>query len=260
MNRIVYAARVALYLYSFFIFGLMCILFLPLVLPVAILPRVLREKRHVAVRKIVQLGFAFIRWHCRMTGFGTMKIIDHREDKKSPLLIANHISMFDIVLLFGFVPGIQTLVNSKFVRNPLLWPTITAAGYIPVNLQRPLDGARAFEALGSSLQRGEAVVLFPEGTRSVTGDLATLKKGPFRLAEDLGMTPDYVFFTSNQAFLNRAAFFPKGAEGVILEAHLFNSSDGSHIRSAKAWQSDFIKRYKDFQASDRALAWNRTKG
>ncbi|MBC7531477.1 MAG: 1-acyl-sn-glycerol-3-phosphate acyltransferase [Oligoflexus sp.] len=259
MNRFRYAARVALYLYSFAVFGLMCVLFLPVAVPVSLLPKSWRLKCRPWVRTIVQKGFTFIRWHCRVTGFATMKVIDHRGDRRSPLMIANHLSMFDIVLLFGFMPGIQTLVNSKFAMNPLLRPTIQAAGYIPLDVKRPLDGVRAFEELEKSLGAGEEVALFPEGTRSETGQLSTLKKGPFRLAEELGIAPGYIFFTCNQPFLNRAAFFPRSGGEVVLEAHLFPPSEDLLGQDAEAWKKDFIAKYQSFQKSSLALTWNRNK-
>lgn len=249
--------RVILYLYSFAFFAFICLLFVPIALPSALAPQSLRRRLEPLARRIAHQVFAFVRWHCRLSGFATMRLIDHRQGSQSRLWIANHLSMFDIVLLFSFVPGIQTLVNAKFFANPLLWPLIRATGYIPLRVDRPADGVRAFTELEECLSRGQTVVIFPEGTRSADGRLGPMKKGPFRLATDHGIQPNFVFFTCNQPFLNRAAFFPKKAGPVILEAHLYAAPAASE---GDSWLSVFLEEYKKFTGSRDALAWNRAEG
>lgn len=259
MNRLFFAWRVLIYLYGFFVFGLLCLLSLPLGLPLALLPLQWRRRLHPFTRHVVYQGFRFVRWHCRNTGFATMTLIDHREGPKSSLLIANHISMFDIVMLFGLIDGVQTLVHAKFAQNPLLWSTVRAGTYIPIDPSKPIDGLRAFEELEYSLKAGQTVALFPEGTRSKTGGLGRLKMGPFRLASDLKLVPDFIFFTSNQAFLNPAAFFPRGRGMVRLEAHIVSGDQALLAGDEKSWQDHFLQKYSDFVRSDLALAWTRPK-
>ncbi|RYZ51763.1 MAG: 1-acyl-sn-glycerol-3-phosphate acyltransferase [Proteobacteria bacterium] len=259
MNKIIYLGRVLIYLYGFFVFGLLCLLSLPLGLPLALLPLSWRRRIHPYVRHVVYQGFRFVRWHCRITGFVTMTLFDHRQGPKSRLLIANHISMFDIVMLFGLIDGVQSLVHAKFAQNPLLWSTVRAASYIPIDPKKPIDGVRAFEELEYSLREGQTVALFPEGTRSGTGSLGRLKMGPFRLASDLKIVPDFIFFTSNQAFLNPAAFFPRSRGGVRLEAHLVSGDQALLASDEKSWQDHFLKTYSEFVRSERALPWNRPK-
>jgi 1-acyl-sn-glycerol-3-phosphate acyltransferase len=259
MSKLFYSWRVIVYVYGFCVFGVLCLLSLPWALPLALLPRASRQKFYPLVRHIVFQGFRFVRWHCEVTGFVTMTLIDHRQGPRSRLLIANHISMFDIVMLFGLIDGVQSLVHAKFAQNPLLWATVRAASYIPINPSKPMDGARAYEELEYSLKNGETVALFPEGTRSKTGGLGRLKMGPFRLAQDLGLVPDYIFFTSNQAFLNPAAFFPRARGKIRLEAHIFSGTEAPVASDEKNWQNQFLRKYEEFVHSDLALAWNRPR-
>jgi 1-acyl-sn-glycerol-3-phosphate acyltransferase len=167
--------------------------------------------------------------------------------------------MFDIVLLFSYFPDIHTLVNAKFLNNPLLWPIIRACGYVSLRTESAGDGYRAFDALAEILRSGGQLVLFPEGTRSSDGRLGPLKNGPFRLAADFQIPITPLLFTCNQPFLNRQAFFPREPGCVRLNAYIkpaLRPTSGQPIEAKEARQ-DFIRAYEDFIRSDQVLAWNR---
>ncbi len=251
--------RWILYLYSFGLFGLLCMLFIPLALPLAMAPSRWRESSQALARGIAHRAFIFVRWHCHISGFASMRLVDHTkgEGARAQLLLANHLSMFDIVLIFSYFPDIYTLVNAKFMGNPLLQPIIRACGYIPLRTNHPEDGVAAYEKLFGVLHAGHRVVLFPEGTRSADGNLGPLKRGPFRLAADLQIPITAVFFTCNQGFLTRGSFIPKLPGPVCLEAHIMGRLDRSH--DSKALQAAFIKAYESFISGEDVLQWNRSK-
>lgn len=251
--------RTVIYGYGFFVFGLMCFCFLPIVLPLAFLPARVRKPLQRWIRAITHLSFVFVRWHCKLTGFATMKLFDQSRGDMSPLLVANHLSMFDIVLLFSYFPDIHTLVNAKFMSNPLLWPIIRACGYVALRTDSAAEGYQAYRELAAMLEAGERLVLFPEGTRSSDGRLGPLKSGPFRLAAELKIPMTPVFFTCNQPFLNRHSFIPREPGPVLLYAYI-----GPALRpatdqdmDAKSARTDFMQAYEAFTRSDLALAWNK---
>lgn len=252
--------RRLLYAYSFALFGFLCLIFCPFVLPLALLPARWSRKCRGLTRTITHKTFVFVRWHCNLSGFASMHLSDRSEGRRGLLLVANHLSMFDIVLLFSYFKNIHTLVNAKFTRNPLLWPIIRAAGYIPLRTDSPEDGSLAYEQLRELLRSGQHLVLFPEGTRSASGQLGPLKKGPFRLASELQIPITPIFFTCNQPFLNRRAFVPREPGGVKLEAYLMPQLDHGLDFKAQDVQRDFLSAYEAFIHSPLALSWNRACG
>lgn len=238
MNRFRYYGRVVNYLVGFSVYGLLCLLMMPIAFLLLFCPADFAKEWG---RFLVMKAFAFVRWWCRKTSFVDMRLIDHTSGQHGQLLVANHLTMFDIVLLFGFIPKLQSLVNAKFARNPLMYLVVKACRYIPIEPGDAAQGMQAFGRLEESLLNGEPVALFPEGTRSANGNLGRLKKGAFRLAEKASVS--FVYFRYSQPFLNKQAFFPRTSERVVLEAHVFEgfAIDGD-------WELGFRKGYEDFIA------------
>jgi 1-acyl-sn-glycerol-3-phosphate acyltransferase len=81
------------------------------------------------------------------------------------LLVANHLSYLDIVLLSSLTPCVFVAKNE--VKD---WPVFgwfaRLAGTVFVDRNDRRDAARANELIRSALREGALVVLFPEGTSS----------------------------------------------------------------------------------------------
>lgn len=113
-----------------------------------------------------------------------------RVDPDRPqILVANHVSWFDVLVLAGYIPGRYRFVAKKELANvPFFGPAWRACGHISIDRH---DIGSAIESLGAARRKLEAdrptVVLFPEGTRSATGELRPFKKGAFVLAIQTGV-------------------------------------------------------------------------
>lgn len=104
------------------------------------------------------------------------------------VLVANHVSYFDVLAMLGYLPGKYRFVGKKeLTRVPLWGPAWMACGHISIDRR---DKAKAMESLALARRKLEedrpTVVLFPEGTRSVTGELRAFKRGAFVLAIQTG--------------------------------------------------------------------------
>ena len=98
------------------------------------------------------------------------------------LLATNHMSRMDIPSLFVTPnrPDMTALVTTKYLKRPLIrWFIVSANG---IWLDRDTADFSAFRKAIEALQRGKAVGIAPEGTRSVDAQLLEGKPGTAMLA------------------------------------------------------------------------------
>ncbi|VTN12373.1 1-acylglycerol-3-phosphate O-acyltransferases [Raoultella terrigena] len=77
------------------------------------------------------------------------------------LVVANHPSLIDYVMLASIMPETDCLVKSALLKNPFVSGVIRAADYL-IN-----DQADALlPASRQRLQQGDTILIFPEGTRT----------------------------------------------------------------------------------------------
>jgi 1-acyl-sn-glycerol-3-phosphate acyltransferase len=132
--------------------------------------------------------------------------LEHIPPDQPVIYASNHSSMFDIWALFATLPGsVRFVAKRELFKIPLLGLAMRAAGHIPID--RAVK-ARAFEAYDDAariITRGFSPVVFPEGTRSRTGELLPFKNAPFALAiaAQVPIVPVYVHRTFE--------ILPKGA-------------------------------------------------
>lgn len=97
--------------------------------------------------------------------------------------VGNHQSWFDILALAAFLPGSHRFVAKKEMRKiPLLGRAMESAGQLFIDRQNRQAAVGQLDDTAKVIRSGVSAVLFPEGTRSRTGDLLPFKKGPFVLA------------------------------------------------------------------------------
>jgi len=88
------------------------------------------------------------------------------------IVVANHVSFFDSVLLmFGLPRPVALLGKAEYTERVLTRWLFCGAGMIPVRRDDPTDGARAVQDLQRVLGDGGVVGIYPEGTRSRDGCL-----------------------------------------------------------------------------------------
>jgi 1-acyl-sn-glycerol-3-phosphate acyltransferase len=107
---------------------------------------------------------------------------------RSFVVVANHESFCDVLVLLAHLPlQVRFLAKRSVFRVPILGWSIAAAGFIPVDREARSRSGAAVEAALRRLEGGRSVVVFPEETRSPTGELLPFKKGAALLALRSGL-------------------------------------------------------------------------
>ncbi|MCV2367763.1 MFS transporter [Roseateles oligotrophus] len=117
---------------------------------------------------------------------------EHIPLQGAALLVCNHVSFIDAVLLMAASPRpIRFLMDHKIFRTPLLGPLFRLAKAIPIAPQKddPDTYERAFSEARRVLAEGELLCIFPEGAITRDGQLQPFKGGVMKILEGQGDIP-----------------------------------------------------------------------
>ncbi|GAA6154083.1 lysophospholipid acyltransferase family protein [Pseudoteredinibacter isoporae] len=98
-------------------------------------------------------------------------------DREGLLILANHPTLIDVVFLISMLPRADCVVKSALLKNPFTRGPISAGRYIANdNAEDTIVSAKA------SLDRGNNLIVFPEGTRTQVGKAMKLQRGAANIA------------------------------------------------------------------------------
>jgi 1-acyl-sn-glycerol-3-phosphate acyltransferase len=133
---------------------------------------------------------------------------------RSAVVVCNHRSYLDSILLISLYDRHSTIVKSRLFDIPIFGSMLRWSGYIPSSsegrlaemmIQR-IEGMEAFLAAGGNL------IVFPEGTRSRDGRIGALNKGAFKIARRC-RAPIKVLFVRHTDRMFRAGSFSFDSRG-----------------------------------------------
>ena len=113
-------------------------------------------------------------------------IEDHVPDEGPALLVCNHVSYMDALILAGVVPRpVRFVMYHRIFDIPVMNWIFRTAKAIPIAGARedPALMQRAFDAVDAALAEGELVGIFPEGRLTSDGEIAAFKSGVERILQ-----------------------------------------------------------------------------
>ena len=118
----------------------------------------------------------------------TVEGAEHIRQGKSYVFVSNHQSMFDVWLIYGWLPMIfKWLMKAELRKVPFVGTGCKAAGHIFIDRRNAKAAMESLKEVEKQLVGGVCTVIFPEGTRSLNGEVGRFKRGAFQIAIDLGL-------------------------------------------------------------------------
>ncbi|WP_438710409.1 1-acyl-sn-glycerol-3-phosphate acyltransferase [Aquimarina muelleri] len=139
--------------------------------------------------------------------FISKKVINQGNEtfEKPGVIIANHTSFLDILVIGMLYPKIIFLVNDWVYNSPFFGKAVRLAGFYPVS-----SGIEnGLEHLKKKIDQGYSLIAFPEGTRSNTNKIKRFHKGAFYLAEQFQLDIIPILIHGNSEILPKGSFIIK---------------------------------------------------
>jgi len=205
--------RLLLAFFSFFQFFTAGVLLGVLVFPLVRLLVWSRARyRRLASRFLGFIYPSFLFW-MKVAGlirYERTKLPDFVPQDGAFVLVSNHPTLIDVVFLLGWVPRITTTVKAAWLRSWLAGPLLRAADYVPgPGVRGEGEGTPALDRMVAKLQEGRPLIVFPEGTRSPSGELRRFRRGAFEAAARAGVPVLPVYIDARPPGLNRECFVPR---------------------------------------------------
>lgn len=112
-------------------------------------------------------------------------VVDGREkidQKQAYVIVPNHQSMLDIVFFNMLHHRLRWVSKIEVFKLPIVGWEMRMVKYIELVRGNKGSVVKMMESCVKSLQEGISVVIFPEGTRSLTGAIGKFKAGAFQIA------------------------------------------------------------------------------
>ncbi|HRW59743.1 MAG TPA: lysophospholipid acyltransferase family protein [Defluviicoccus sp.] len=186
---------------SFSVFGIGGLLISVCVFPIIYIISLNSEKAKLRCQYVVHLAFRLFIFMMRSLGVITYEI-QGAEKLLAPsgrLIVANHPSLIDIVFIISMLPHALCVVKRAAWMNPFMAGVMWSTGYIANDEPETL-----IDACVAALRAGSALVIFPEGTRTVPGRPIKLKRGAALIIVKSGRAFTPVTITSEPTTLTKA--------------------------------------------------------
>lgn len=147
--------------------------------------------------------------------------IEGREKIKpgqSYVVVANHQSFYDVIALYAKMGmDLRWVMKAELRKVPVFGYANERVGNVYVDRKKSAAAVESIRKAESLLKKGTSLVFFPEGTRSVTGEMGAFKKGAYMTAIDMNLPILPVSISGTREILPATTFglFPGKAKITV---------------------------------------------
>ena len=172
------AWRIVATAFCFTCFGLGGLLIGLVAFPLLIAVSPNRETRAQRTQALIHHCFRIFVWLMCFVGVISLEVRGaERLARRGQLVLANHPSLIDVVILMSLLKQTNCIVKSALWRNPFTRGPVQAAGYISNH-----GGSELVDDCVAALERGDNLIVFPEGTRTPVDGPMQLQRGAANIA------------------------------------------------------------------------------
>jgi len=165
----------------------MWLIFMPIVAVVSFVSGILTALFATLVNPRFASRFFAARWArivARLTPIRvSVRGAEHADRKRSYVVVCNHQSQYDILVVYGWLDlDLKWVMKQELRKIPGIGIGCEKAGHIFIDRKNPRSARASVQKALARLGDGVGILFFAEGTRSLDGRLLPFKKGAFRLA------------------------------------------------------------------------------
>jgi 1-acyl-sn-glycerol-3-phosphate acyltransferase len=168
------------------------------------------------------------------------------------VMVSNHLSLVDIFVLFRLFRHYKWVSKIENFRLPFIGWNMALNRYIPLRRGDRESVLKMLDACRETLAQGNSIMMFPEGTRSRTGELQAFKQGAFDLAIGGRLAVLPIVLEGSQTALPKKGFTIRRANirVTVLDAV---EIDGYGPDDAERLTADVRARFVEFLAAPAVL-------
>ncbi len=176
--------------------ALLCLFGLPISLILVCLPKTIRSRLG---RQVIATGFSAYLTLLRLMGLKLdCTALDRLRDTGPFIIVANHPSLLDAVIILSRLPNACCVMKASLGNNLLFGPVARVSGYI-----RNHDPMKLVKMAEEELASNHHLLIFPEGTRTVTDGVNVFGKTSALIAARSGKPVQTVFIQMNSRYLGK---------------------------------------------------------
>jgi len=212
-----------------------------------------QKKKKFIFHKALQYATWFLIY---MNFFSKKRVINpQNEDFKKPsVIIANHQSHIDLMLIMLTTPRALIVTNGRNIRSKLYGKFIRYADFINVET----NYEDIIEELKERVDNGYSIMVFPEGKRSDTGEIKRFHKGAIYIAEQLNLeiTPIILhgvnlLLRKHELFLKRGTITTKILPRIDLSTNKFGETTRDRTKAVQQYfRAEYQKLKDDYAQTD----------
>jgi len=132
-------------------------------------------------------------WWAKLNGYVTPMFVDvigeeNIDKNQSYIFVGNHQSLFDIFLIYGWLPvDFKWVMKIELRQVPFLGYSCFKIGHVFIDRSNTKAALDSINDAKKRIINGTSIFFFPEGHRSSDGSLLDFKKGAFKFALDMGL-------------------------------------------------------------------------